>query len=102
MLHPLTKTQRMRTFWELQPYMFAYSAAISAVSPIATLYQLLKLNPQLSIPVIRMGSLSAVMFPVQMVLKAAQMNVMSPVKDNFNVWAGFGVLGESVADDITE
>jgi hypothetical protein len=79
---------------EMQPYMLTYSAAIAAVSPLATLYQLLKLNPQISISTMRMVTLSAVMFPVQTILKQTQMNTMSPVKEKCNVWAAFGVMGE--------
>ena len=90
---PRIPVYRKRNLYELQPYLFAYSAVISAVSPVATLYQLLRINPELRVPVTRMASLSACIFPIQTILKAAQMNVMSPIKENFNVWAGFGVMG---------
>lgn len=89
-----TVSLRRKTFTEMQPWLFSYSAAIGIVSPLATLYQLLRINPQLCVPVPRMVYLSAVMFPAQTFLKQAQMNAMSPVKEHVNVWAAFGLMGE--------
>ena len=89
---------RKKTFMEMQPWMFTYSAAIGVVSPIATLYQMLRINPQIRVSTMKMIRLSAAVFPIQALLKQAQMNVMSPVKENVNVWAGFGVLGKKGRD----
>jgi hypothetical protein len=84
---------RKKTLVELQPFLVTYSALTAAVAPLATLYQLLRINPHLNISVPRMISLSAAIFPSQAILKTAQMNVMSPIKEHVNVWAGFAVMG---------
>jgi len=83
---------RSRTFTEMQPYMFAYGGAISVFSPVATAYQLCKLyNIQPSMG--RLARLSAPVFLPQTLLKAAQMNASSPVKEYMNPWAAFATVG---------
>lgn len=83
---------RPRTLAEKQPYIFAYGAAISVVSPAATAYQLCKLyNMQPSMG--RLARMSAPIFLPQTLLKAAQMNASSPVKEYLNPWAAFAMIG---------
>lgn len=76
-----------------QPYLFGYGACISAVSPLASCYQLLKLNPQVKVPLKEMAVLSARIFPQQTLLKAAQMNASTPVKEHLNPWMAFAFVG---------
>lgn len=83
---------RSRTFLEKQPYIFAYGGIISLVSPGLTAYQLCKLY-QIQKPVGTLMRMSLVIFPHQTLLKAAQMNVSTPVKEYLNPWAAFGLVG---------
>lgn len=83
---------RPKTFAEMQPYMFAYGAGISVFSPASSLYQLLKLNPQCH-PGPSAYGLALRILPVQTLLKAAQMNAATPIKENVNPWAAFGLVG---------
>ena len=73
--------------------MFAYGAGISVFSPIASLYQLLRLHPQVQVPKKEMVMLAARIFPVQTLLKATQMNASTPVKEHISPWVAFGVIG---------
>lgn len=83
---------RQRTFLEMQPYMFAYGACISVVSPGATAYQLSKIfNVQKTVP--ELFKMSFRIFPHQTLLKAAQMDASTPVKDFLNPWAAFFAVG---------
>lgn len=84
---------RKRTFVEMQPYILAYGAGISLFSPLATIYQLAKLNPQVPVPVGRMVTLAGAIFPIQTVMKAIQMNASTPIKESLNPWAAFAVVG---------
>jgi len=86
-------TMRTRNFMEAQPFILGYGVTISLVSPIASLYQLCKLNPQVKLSAVGMGSLSARILPHQTVLRVLQMNVISPVKEYLNPWAAFGIIG---------
>lgn len=69
-----------------------YGAGISLFSPVASGYQLLKLNNK---PVVTRTVLqaSAKIFPQQCLLKCAQMNCAAPVKEYFNPWVAFSVVG---------
>jgi hypothetical protein len=87
------RKMRPRTFMEMQPYIVAYGAGISLFSPIASVYQLCRLNPQVAASNSRMASLAARVFPIQTLLKTIQMNVSTPVKENLNPWAAFAVIG---------
>ena len=73
--------------------MFAYGAGISIFSPLASLYQLLRLHPQAQVPKKEMVRLAARIFPVQTLLKAVQMNASTPVKEHISPWVAFGVIG---------
>ena len=84
---------RPRTFAEMQPYVFAYGALISIPSPVATIYQLGKLNPQIPLPVSRMLKLSAAIFPVQTLMKVIQMDISTPIKEALNPWFAFASVG---------
>ena len=77
----------------IQPYLLAYGAAISLVSPAASAHQLLKLYPKTHVrtPVLLRTSLA--IFPHQTLLKTAQMNLCTPAKEYFNPWAAFAVVG---------
>jgi len=83
---------RPRTVIERQPYIFAYGAAISLVSPAATAYQLCRLYGITKSPLQLLG-MSAAIFPHQTVLKAAQMNASTPVKEHLNPWMAFAAVG---------
>lgn len=85
--------KRKRNFVELQPYMVAYGGIISMVSPLASIYQLSRLNPHIPCSTSQMVKLAAIVFPVQTILKTIQMNISTPVKSNLNVWAAFAVVG---------
>ena len=87
------KRTRRRSFVELQPYMFLYGGCISTVSPAASLYQLLRLNPHVALTTTRFMYLSGIVFIPQTCLKAVQMNISTPVRREFNPWAAFGVVG---------
>jgi hypothetical protein len=85
---------RKRTFAELQPYLFAYGAGISAVSPLATCYQLSRINPLVAnTPFRRMATMSAAIALPQTALKVIQMNLSTPVREYLNPWAAFAVVG---------
>ena len=85
---------RKKTFAEIQPYLFGYGAGISTVSPVATVYQLCRLNPSVANTTFsRMMSMSAMVFLPQTILKAVQMNISTPVKENLNPWAAFACIG---------
>jgi hypothetical protein len=88
-----SKKTRPRTFIELQPYMFTYGGFISTVSPLASLYQLIRLNSQVQITMGRMLYMSGIVFVPQTVLKAIQMNISTPVRKSINPWAAFWVIG---------
>ena len=83
---------RPKTFLEKQPYMAAYCVAISIPSPVTIIYQLGKLN-RLSLPPSTMFKLSMQILPHQTLLKLAQMNISTPVKEYLNPWAAFAVVG---------
>lgn len=83
---------RSRTISEQQPYIFAYGAAISVFSPTATAYQLSKLY-NLKPTMGRLIRLSGPVILPQTILKAAQMNASSPVKEYLNPWAAFAMVG---------
>lgn len=87
------KLMRPKSLTERQPYFLAYGAGISVFSPYASIYQLVKLNPQISTTNSRMLRLAAYVFPVQTVLKAIQMNIGTKVKEYLNPWACFAVVG---------
>jgi hypothetical protein len=87
-----TPTTRPKTFLEKQPYIFGYGAAISLVSPAATAYQLCRLYNVRTAPM-QLLTMSASIFPHQALLKAAQMNASTPVKEHLNPWAAFAVVG---------
>lgn len=84
---------RPKTILEKQPYIVAYGAGISVFSPYASIYQMVRLNPQVSVTNARMMSLSARVFPIQTLLKSIQMNVGTKVKEYLNPWAAFAVVG---------
>jgi hypothetical protein len=84
---------RPRTVAEKQPYIFAYGAAISLVSPAATAYQLCKLYKIQGKPPAQLLRMSMSIFPHQTLLKAIQMNASTPVKEHMNPWAAFAVVG---------
>ena len=88
-----TPQTRPRTFLEKQPYIFGYGAAISLVSPAATAYQLCRLYKLTTKSPLQLLGMSAAIFPHQTVLKAAQMNASTPVKEHLNPWAAFAVVG---------
>lgn len=87
------KKFRPRTFVEMQPYIVVYGAIISIPSPVATIYQLGKLNPQIPLPVSRMLKLSAAIFPVQTLMKTVQMDISTPIKEALNPWFAFATVG---------
>lgn len=90
----LQEGYRERTFLELQPYLFAYGAGLSGVAPIATLYQLIRLNPKVhGTSWKKMVELSVRVFPIQSVLKTIQMNLSTPVKQYTNPILAFGLVG---------
>ncbi|GMH54745.1 hypothetical protein TrLO_g10990 [Triparma laevis f. longispina] len=76
----------------VQPYLFAYGACISIVSPSVSCYQLAKLYNR-SIPPSQLFRTSLMIFPHQTLLKAAQMNLSTPVKEYLNPWAAFAAVG---------
>ena len=92
-LGPNGRPMRPLTLVEKQPYLFAYGAGISVFSPYASIYQLVKLNPQVVTTNTRMLTLAATVFPIQTLLKAIQMNIGTPVKEVLNPWAAFAVVG---------
>ena len=85
--------ERNKTFMEKQPYIWAYGFFISLVSPIASLYQLKRLNPQLKLTRAQMFRLPYSILPVQTILKTSQINVSTPIKESFNPWLAFGLIG---------
>lgn len=84
---------RARTFAEKQPYLATYGLTISMFSPMASLYQLTRLYPQAALRTPEMLRLSARILPHQTLLKLAQMNLSTPVKEHLNPWAAFAVVG---------
>ncbi|GBG32580.1 Solute carrier family 25 member 38-like [Hondaea fermentalgiana] len=87
------QAMRPRTMLEKQPYMLAYGFAISLFSPLSSLYQLVKLNPKVHMTAPQMTKMAMRILPHQTVLKMAQMDASTPVKENFNPWAAFAVVG---------
>jgi len=84
---------RSKTFFERQPYFFAYGIGISLFSPYANIYMISRLNPQAAATHARMLSLAAMAFPLHTVLKAAVLNIATKVKDYLNPVASFAALG---------
>uniref|UniRef100_A0A7S3LQ80 ADP,ATP carrier protein n=1 Tax=Aplanochytrium stocchinoi TaxID=215587 RepID=A0A7S3LQ80_9STRA len=83
-----------KSFLEMQPYFLAYGFGISLVSPTASVYQLLKLNPQVRMIIFPDGMKIAMkILPHQTVLKVLQMNASTPVKEQLNPWAAFAAVG---------
>jgi hypothetical protein len=92
-LGPNGRPMRPKTLLEKQPYIMAYGAGISLFSPYASIYQLCKLNPQVNATLKTRLTLSAKVFPIQTLMKAIQMNLSTPVKEQLNPWAAFAVVG---------
>jgi len=90
---PNGKLMRPKSLVERQPYFLAYGAGISVFSPYASIYQLVRLNPQITTTNARMLRLAAYVFPIQTVLKTIQMNIGTKVKEFLNPWACFAVVG---------
>lgn len=72
---------------------FSYSFGLSIFSPIATLYQLKKVTPNLKVSPKQASKLGFRILPSQTLLKLGQMNISSPVCDYLNPWLAFGVVG---------
>jgi len=89
---PITR-YRTRTFLEMQPYLIAYGSVIGCVSPLASCYQLVKLNPHVQVPFKQMLRLSFAILPQQAALKDAQMTIATPIKKYCNPWAAFALIG---------
>lgn len=85
-------TTRPRTFSEQQPYILGYGGAISLVAPFATAYQLCRLYHVTATP-LHLLKLSASIIPQQTLLKTAQMNLTTPVKEHLHPIAAFAVVG---------
>lgn len=81
------------SFTEKQYYLSQYSFFISLVSPTASAYQLLRLNPQVKITTPAMVRTAFMILPHQTALKLLQMNCATPIKENLNVWASFAAVG---------
>lgn len=84
---------RPNTLMERQPYIVAYGAGISVFSPLASIYQMAKLNPQVVVTNKRMVFLASRVFAVQTLLKSIQMNIGTEVKGVLNPWAAFAAVG---------
>mmetsp|Transcript_16310 Transcript_16310/g.28894 ORF Transcript_16310/g.28894 Transcript_16310/m.28894 type:complete len:264 (-) Transcript_16310:134-925(-) len=84
---------RPKTVMEMQPYMFGYGLGISLFSPMATLYQVCQLNPQLGLKPAQMPAIAMRILPQQVLLKVTQMNLSTPVKEQLNPWAAFAAVG---------
>jgi hypothetical protein len=90
---PDGRLMRPKTLLERQPYIVAYGAGISVFSPYASIYQMVRLNPEVVVTNARMMSLAARVFPIQTLLKSIQMNIGTKVKEVLNPWAAFAVVG---------
>ena len=90
---PAAAPKKGKSFLEIQPYLFGYGFGISLFSPTASLYQLARLNPSVNLTPARGIKLALRILPHQTCLKALQMNLSTPVKENINPWAGFAFVG---------
>lgn len=93
--HNIIKKQstfRQRTFNERQPYLFAYGLGISIFAPFASAWQLCKLY-KIPIHYPQLAGFAGQILVHQTLLKMAQMNAMTPIKENLNLWAAFAVGG---------
>jgi hypothetical protein len=72
-----------------------YSLSISAFSPMMNLYQIMQLQSTkaVNIGVAKMGRMVTAVYPQQVALRMAQVNLATPVKENMNPWVAFCVLG---------
>ena len=77
---------------DIQPYLMAYAAGISTVSPGLTAYQLTRVYGK-TVPSAQLARMSMAIFPHQAALKWLQMNAATPVKSELSPWLAFGVVG---------
>jgi hypothetical protein len=76
----------------VQPYLVAYGAAISTVSPTLTGWQLTKVYGR-TVGISTLSRLGLTIFPQQVALKTLQMNAATPVKEYASPWVAFGLVG---------
>ncbi|GMH49275.1 hypothetical protein TrVE_jg1363 [Triparma verrucosa] len=88
----LSPPERMPKIARVQPYLIGYGACISIISPSISCYQLCKLYNR-KIPPSQLFRTSLMIFPHQTLLKVAQMNMSTPVKEYLNPWAAFAAVG---------
>jgi hypothetical protein len=80
------------TVRERQKVFLSYGFAISTVSPMLTAWQLCKVYGM--VPPLRTLAVQGLMIlPHQTLLKTAQMNVATPVKEHISPWLAFGAVG---------
>jgi hypothetical protein len=84
---------RPRTFLEKQQFFLAHSVGLTFFSPLACCYHVLKLNPQVQVSFRNLIPMVARIFPSQVGLRMILTNVCTPIKENLNSWAAFGMIG---------
>ena len=70
-----------------------YGLTTGLIGSPTSLYQLLKLTPTVRIPISTFARLSLKAAPIHCGLKAAQIAVSTPIKEEINPWAAFGIIG---------
>ena len=85
-------SRRLHNGVAMQPYLGVYAASISIVSPVLTGWQLCNVysKPTSFATLARIG---VGILPHQTLLKAAQMNAATPIKEHVSPWMAFGVVG---------
>mmetsp|Transcript_10146 Transcript_10146/g.16402 ORF Transcript_10146/g.16402 Transcript_10146/m.16402 type:complete len:302 (+) Transcript_10146:100-1005(+) len=77
--------------------MAGYGLGLSLFSPVANLYQLAALYPNVKSMLCSSRGLTfricSSIYPQQVALRIAQVNLGTPVKDHLSPWVAFGVLG---------
>ena len=83
---------QLQQYGVMQPYLIAYGAAISTISPTLTGWQLCRVY-SLQTSMSALSRLGLSIFPQQTALKTLQMNCATPVKENASPWLAFGLVG---------
>ena len=70
-----------------------YGITTGFIGAPTSLYQLLKLTPNVKIKPQYFARLSLKAFPIHAALKTAQIAISTPIKEEINPWAAFGIIG---------
>lgn len=90
---PQQRRRRPLTVLEMQPYLMGYSCALSFFAPLAMVYQLSALHPEVRVSPKKMFLVSVAIVPHQTILKMIQMNAATTVTKSMNHMAAFAMVG---------